>query len=99
MTATDVWGSTNDVSHSNSHIGLKHLINFVQSNSHKNIINMHVPHRYYLDYCSSINTKVKTFNRKPEKLMKTFKHVVTKQILPENISQDMVFTRTLWEKN
>jgi hypothetical protein len=37
LTATDVivfWGGTTDVSHNNSHEGLKHLINFVQSNSH-----------------------------------------------------------------
>jgi len=58
LTATDAivfWGDTKDVSHNNSHEGLKHLINFVQSNSHTNIIIMCVPHRYYLANCSCIN--------------------------------------------
>jgi hypothetical protein len=85
------WGGTDDGSHNNSHDGLKHLINFVQFNSHTNIVIMCVPHRYDLADWPFINTEVKTFKRKLEKLMKTFKYVLTKQILSENISQDMVF--------
>jgi len=38
---------------------------------------MYVPHRYDLADWSCVNTEVKTFDRKLEKLMKTFKHVVT----------------------
>jgi hypothetical protein len=50
--ATVLWGGTNDVSLDNSHDGLKHVINFVQSNSHANIIILCVPHRYNLaDMC------------------------------------------------
>jgi hypothetical protein len=32
------WGGTNDVSKNNSQGGLKHIIHFVESNSHTNII-------------------------------------------------------------
>jgi peroxiredoxin len=77
LTATGekvLWGGTNDVSNNNSHDALKHLITFVQFESHTNIIIMCVPH--VVDW-SWVNTEVKTFNRKLEKLMKTFKHVLT----------------------
>jgi hypothetical protein len=37
-------GGTNDVSKNNSQDGLKHIINFVNVNSHTNIILMGVPH-------------------------------------------------------
>jgi hypothetical protein len=46
LTATDAITGTNDVSHNYSHDGLKHVISFIQSNSHKNFIKMYVPQRY-----------------------------------------------------
>jgi hypothetical protein len=79
LTATDAIvfrGVTSDVSHNKSHEGLKHLINFVQSNSHTNITIMCVSHRYYLAIWSCINTEVKTFNRKRE-IHENLKHMVT----------------------
>jgi hypothetical protein len=79
LTVSDVrvlWGGTNDVSHNKLQEGLKHLMNFVQSNSHTNIIIMSVPHRYDLTNWSCVNRKVTTFNQKLQKLMKPFKHVV-----------------------
>ena len=38
---------------------------------------MCMPHRYDVADESCVNTEVKTFNRQVQKLMKTFKHVVT----------------------
>jgi hypothetical protein len=38
---------------------------------------MCMPHRYNVADGSCVNTEVRTFNRKLQKLMKTFKHVVT----------------------
>jgi hypothetical protein len=39
------WRGTNDVSKSNSQGGLKHIVNFVEINSHANIILVSVPHQ------------------------------------------------------
>jgi len=83
---------TNDVRHDNSHDGVKHVINFVQSNSHANIITiLCVPQRYNLADWSCVNTEINTFNEEQEKLMKTFKNVISKQIFIVNTLQDMVF--------
>jgi hypothetical protein len=68
-------GGTNDVSKNNSQGGLKHIVNFVETNSHMNIILVSVPHRYDLSGWSCVNSEVKTFSRKLVKLMKSFKHV------------------------
>jgi hypothetical protein len=38
-------GGTNDVSKNNSQGGLKHIVNFVESKSHTNIILVSVPQR------------------------------------------------------
>jgi len=83
---------TNDVRHDKSHDGVKHVINFVQSNSHANIITiLCVPHRYNLADRSCVNKEINTFNGEQEKLMKTFKSVISKQIFVVNTLQDMVF--------
>ena len=42
------WGGSNDVSKNNSQEGLRHLVNFVQSNNHTNIFLMCVPPRHDL---------------------------------------------------
>jgi len=42
------WGGANDVSKNNSQDALKHITNFVNVNSHTNIILMCVPHRHDL---------------------------------------------------
>jgi hypothetical protein len=57
-------GGTNDVSKNNFQDGLKHIINFVEVNSHTNIILMSVPHRHDLPEWSCVNSEVKAFNRK-----------------------------------
>ena len=57
------WGGSNDVSKNNSQEGLKHLVNFVQSNSHTNIFLMCVPPRCDRPEWSCVN-EIKAFNRK-----------------------------------
>ena len=42
------WGGSNDMSKNNSQEGLKHLVHFVQSNNHNNVILMCVPARHDL---------------------------------------------------
>jgi hypothetical protein len=71
------WGGSNDVSKNNSQEGLKHLVNFVQSNSHTNILLMCVPPRHDLTEWSCVNNEIKAFNRKLLKRMKPCNHVLT----------------------
>jgi hypothetical protein len=70
------WGGSNDVSKNNSQEGLKNLVNFVQLNSHTNIILTCVPPRHDLPEWSCVNNEIKTFNRKLSNLMKPYKHVL-----------------------
>jgi hypothetical protein len=69
------WGGANNVCNNNTSEGLKHIINFVQTNRHTNIILTSVPHRYDLPEWSCVNREVQTFKRKLTKLMKPFEHV------------------------
>jgi hypothetical protein len=50
-----------------------------------------MPHRYDLADWSCVGMEVNTFNTEQEKLMKTFRNAMTKQILVEITLQDMVF--------
>jgi hypothetical protein len=70
------WGGSNDVSKSNSKEGLKHLVNFVQSNNHTNIFLLCVPPRHDLPEWSCVNNEIKTFNRKLLKFVKPYEHVL-----------------------
>jgi hypothetical protein len=69
------WGGANDVSNNNIQEGLKHIVNFVQTNRHTNIIVVSVPYQYDLPDWSCVNYEVETFSRKLMKLVKPFKHV------------------------
>ena len=71
------WCGSNDVSKNNSHKGLKHLVNFVQSNIHVNIVLMCVPPRHDLPEWSCVNNESKVFNRKLLKLMKPYKECIS----------------------
>jgi len=53
------WGGSNDVSKNNSQEGLKHLVNFMQSNSHTNILLMCVPPQHNLPEWSCVNNEKK----------------------------------------
>jgi hypothetical protein len=55
-------------------------VNFVEINSHTNIILLSVPHRYDLSDWSCVNSYLNTFNRKLVKLMNHFKHVTVVKV-------------------
>jgi hypothetical protein len=74
------WGGANDVSTNNTQEGLKHIVNFIQTNKHANIILVSVPNRYDLPDWSCVNSEVGTFNRKLMKLTRPFKHVKVVQV-------------------
>ena len=73
-------GGANDVSKNNSQEGLKHIVNYVKMNNHTNIILLSVPHRHDLSQWSCVNSEVIAFNRKLEKLMKPYKHVMVVKV-------------------
>lgn len=66
---TVFWEGTNDVSKNNSQNGLKQITNFVDVNSHTNIILITVPHQHDLSEWSCVNSEAKVFNRKLVKVM------------------------------
>jgi len=53
------WGGANDLNKNNSQKGLKHLVNFVQSNNHTNIFLMCVPLLHDLLEWSCVNSETK----------------------------------------
>ena len=73
---TVFWGGENDDSKNNSLEGLEHIVKFVKMNNHTNIILLSVPHRHDLSDWSCANSEVRAFNRKLEKLMKPYKHIM-----------------------
>ena len=70
------WGGSNYVSKNNSQEGLRHLVCFVQSNNHTNIILMCVPPQYDLPKWSCVNKEIRVFNRKLSKIMKPYNRVL-----------------------
>jgi hypothetical protein len=70
-----VWGGANDIRKNASRDGFKHITDFVKNSSHTNIILMNAPHRHDLSVSSCVNNEVKVFNRKVQKIMKTFNNV------------------------
>ena len=70
------WGGSNDVSKNNTQEGLKHLVHFVQSSNHTNIILMCVPPQHDLLEWSCVNNEVRVLNRKLSKIMKPYNHVL-----------------------
>jgi hypothetical protein len=91
------WSGTNDVAQNNSHDGLRHVVNCVESNSHTNIILICAPNRYDLANWSCVNSEVKTFNRKLEKIIKILKHVlvVKKDLTREYFTRHGLHMNTL----
>jgi hypothetical protein len=75
-------GGSNDVSKNKARVALKHISNFVKSNSNTNIILLSAPHRYDLMDLSCVNNEMKSFSRKLKKHVKTSKHTVVLEINP-----------------
>ena len=64
----------NDTAKNNAQIALKHINNFVKSNTHTNIIVTNLPHRFDLPQYSCVNKEISSFNRKLIKSMKPYEH-------------------------
>jgi len=68
-------GGANDVAKNDLKTAVSHFRNFINSNSHTNIVIVNVPHRYDLMQSSCVNGEIKSFNRKLLKYAKAHQHV------------------------
>ena len=59
-------GGANDVRKNISMKVLQHVMDFIKTNNHTNIILVTVPPRYDLTQSSCVNSEIKSFNRKPK---------------------------------
>jgi len=65
----------NDIAKYDSKLALRHISNFLNTNSNTNIVVVSVPHRYDLIQSSCVNREIRSFNRKLSKLAKAHQRV------------------------
>jgi hypothetical protein len=87
--AVVIWGGSHDIAKNAAKTGLKHMVKFVKEKSNMNIVIMEAPHRHDLSILSRVNNEVIVFNRKLQKMMKTYNNI---KILDVDISRGH-FTR------
>jgi len=78
LTKNDViilMGGANDIAKNDSKTAMRHIRNFINTNSHKNIVVVSVPHRCDLMQSSCVKSEIKSFNRKLLKHNKAHQHV------------------------
>jgi hypothetical protein len=68
-------GGVNNVGKNNSTKALQHIMDFIKTNNHSNIILVAGPPRYDLMQSSCVNSDIKSFNRKLKKeTVKVYQH-------------------------
>jgi hypothetical protein len=70
-----IWGGANDIARNEANNALTHIINYVESRKHTNVLIVTVPTRFDLISTSCVNKEVITYNTKVTKWMKQSKHV------------------------
>jgi hypothetical protein len=70
-----LWGGCNDIARNNSLVGLKHILVFLISTNHTNVILLTAPHRHDLITNSCVNKEVEVFNKKLHKKVERFEKV------------------------
>jgi hypothetical protein len=73
--AVVIWGGSHDIAKNAAKTGLKHMVKFVKENSNTNIVIMEAPQRHDLSTLSCVNNEVIVFNRKLQKMMKTYNNM------------------------
>jgi len=68
------YGGVNNVGKNNSTKALQHIMDFIITNNHINIILVTVPPRYDLMQSSCVNSEIKSFNRKLKKMVKVYQY-------------------------
>jgi hypothetical protein len=72
-----VCGETREAAKNETILGLRYLSHSAKHTTNTNVIIMCVPHRYDLQSFSCVNNEVVSFNRKLQKLMKAYGHILT----------------------
>jgi len=67
-------GGADDVEENNCTKTLHHIMDFIKTSNHTNIILVTVPLRYDLMQSSCVNSEIKSFNRKLKKMGKVYQH-------------------------
>jgi hypothetical protein len=79
-----IWGGSHDIAKNAVITGLKHMVKFVKEKNNTNIVIMEAPQRHDLSTLSCVNNEVIVFNRKLQKMMKTYNNI---KILDVDISR------------
>jgi hypothetical protein len=75
--AVIVWGGTRDISRNDNQNCFRQIRNFVKRHSETNVLVVNVPNSFDLETHSCVNYELKTFNRKLNTHMKTFRNATT----------------------
>ena len=67
-------GGVSNVGKNNSTKALQHIMDFIKTNNHTNIILVTVPPTYDLIQSSCVNSEIKSLNRKLKKMVKVYQH-------------------------
>ena len=84
-----LWAGMNDISKNKASMGILAVGEFIKKTAHTNVVVMAAPHRHDLTEWSCVNTEVKRFNKKVEKIAKLYNHAT---FLNVNLNLDN-FTR------
>ena len=68
-------GGANDVRKYNCTKALQHIMDFIKTNKHTNIILLNIPLWYNLMQSVCVNNEIKSFNRKLKKMVKVYQHM------------------------
>jgi hypothetical protein len=83
LDAIIVCGGTRDVSINETERGLRSLTDFAQRTTNTNVIILEIPLRYDLPLTSCVNTEVKSFNERIQRLATQFDHIKIFQMTTE----------------
>jgi hypothetical protein len=70
-----ICGGSNDLNFDNDESVIEHVIEFIQSNNHTNILLTKVPTRYDLSYYSQVNNEIRSYNDKLRDIVNEHKQV------------------------
>jgi hypothetical protein len=70
-----LWCGSNDIARNSSSTGLKNIFHFIKNSTHTKVIVVSLPLRYDLSPFSCTDNEVLSFNKKLEKIVKSFNYV------------------------
>ena len=86
-----ICGGSNDFNTGKGESIIDHIMEFIKTNNHTNIVLTNVPVRYDLSYYSPENKGIRSFNKKLMEITKEHKQVALIEIDTESIIHDMAY--------